>query len=117
MRRGMAEKRRRSVVERSFRKMGGRAFLVIVGMVLKNIPSGGGKSSRYGRQREELTQRARRRSPESTEAEKPKRGGASSAPTMTGKPKSRGSSAPVKHAGRKNRASLRTGRSACATCV
>ena len=38
MRRGRAEKRRRSVVEKSFRKVGGRAFPEIVGLVLRGIP-------------------------------------------------------------------------------
>ena len=70
----MAERRRRSVVEKSFRKMGGRAFPVIVGVVLRSIPDRSGESSRYRKQRAELTQRTRRRSTESTEKEKPKRG-------------------------------------------
>jgi hypothetical protein len=49
VKRGRAEKRRRSVVEKSFRKMGGRAFPEIVGMVPNSIPDGSGKSSRVGR--------------------------------------------------------------------
>jgi len=36
--RGSAESRRRRRDEKSFRKMGGRAFLEIVGAVLRSIP-------------------------------------------------------------------------------
>jgi hypothetical protein len=88
VRRGRAEKRRRSAVEKNFRKMGGRAFLVIVGIVLKDIPSGGGKSSRHGKRKIGVNTEGAEENTESTEEEKPKTGGASSAPTKAGSPKS-----------------------------